>query len=131
MKYFLDIRTQLNEQLRCLDTRLDCQQSQLIEIQVTMKYFWISAKNICLQDVFKRRAEIELNYSRDLEKLSKLLTSRHKEQKLKVTFLISFIRLTLMGHNESYLEIIAASIRRILLLIWASFHLLKCHQHIN
>ena len=36
------------------------------------------------QDVFKRRAEIELNYSRDLEKLSKLLSSRHKEQKLKV-----------------------------------------------
>ena len=35
------------------------------------------------QDVFKRRAEIETNYSRDLEKLSKLLTSRHKEQKLK------------------------------------------------
>ena len=34
--------------------------------------------------MFKRRAEIELNYSRDLEKLSKLLTSRHKEQKLKV-----------------------------------------------
>ena len=35
------------------------------------------------QDVFKRRAEIETNYSRDLEKLSKLLLSRHKEQKLK------------------------------------------------
>merc|ERR1719282_669943 len=66
-KNILDIRTQLNEQLRCLDTRLECQQSQLLEIQ----------------DVFKRRAEIELNYSRDLEKLSKLLTSRHKEQKLK------------------------------------------------
>ena len=30
----LDIRTQLNEQLRCLDTRLECQQSQLLEIQV-------------------------------------------------------------------------------------------------
>ena len=35
------------------------------------------------QDVFKRRAEIETNYSRDLEKLSKLLSSRHKEQKPK------------------------------------------------
>ena len=31
----------------------------------------------------RRRAEIELNYSRDLEKLSKLVTSRHKEQKTK------------------------------------------------
>ena len=30
----LDIRTQLNEQLRCLDSRLECQQSQLVEIQV-------------------------------------------------------------------------------------------------
>ena len=33
-KNILDIRTQLNEQLRCLDTRLECQQSQLLEIQV-------------------------------------------------------------------------------------------------
>ena len=49
---------------------------------------------ILLQDVFKRRAEIELNYSRDLEKLSKLLTSRHKEQKLKVGIIL--IRLTVM-----------------------------------
>merc|ERR1719471_1335585 len=63
----LDIRTQLNEQLRCLDSRLECQQSQLTEIQ----------------DVFRRRAEIELNYSKDLDKLSKLLASRHKEQKFK------------------------------------------------
>jgi len=64
---FPDVRTQLNEQLRCLDARLECQQGQLTEIQ----------------DVFRRRAEIELNYSKDLDKLSKLLTSRHKEQKLK------------------------------------------------
>ena len=34
----LDIRTQLNEQLRCLDTRLECQQSQLLEIQVQTAY---------------------------------------------------------------------------------------------
>jgi len=64
---FPDVRTQLNEQLRCLDARLECQQGQLTEIQ----------------DVFRRRAEIEMNYSKDLDKLSKLLTSRHKEQKLK------------------------------------------------
>ena len=37
-KNILDIRTQLNEQLRCLDTRLECQQSQLLEIQVTEKW---------------------------------------------------------------------------------------------
>ena len=84
----LDIRTQLNEQLRCLDTRLECQQSQLLEIQVWAinRLFILSGTHLTwyVQDVFKRRAEIELNYSRDLEKLSKLLTSRHKEQKLKV-----------------------------------------------
>jgi SLIT-ROBO Rho GTPase activating protein len=40
-----------------LDARLGCQQCQL--------------------------TEIELSYSKDLDKLSKLLTSRHKEQKLK------------------------------------------------
>ena len=36
----------MNEQLRCLDGRLESQLSQVAEIQ----------------DVFKRRAEIELNY---------------------------------------------------------------------
>jgi hypothetical protein len=41
-----DIRIQLNDQLRCLDLRLESQQGLLAEIQ----------------DVFKRRAEIELNY---------------------------------------------------------------------
>ena len=71
MKYlrqaFADVRLQLNDQLRCLDSRLEAQQGQLVE----------------LQDIFRRRAEIELNYSRDLEKLGKLVTSRHKEQKTK------------------------------------------------
>ena len=61
------MRLQLNDQLRCLDSRLEAQQGQLVE----------------LQDIFRRRAEIELNYSRDLEKLGKLVTSRHKEQKTK------------------------------------------------
>jgi SLIT-ROBO Rho GTPase activating protein len=64
---FPDVRLQLNDQLRCLDSRLEAQQGQLVE----------------LQDIFRRRAEIELNYSRDLEKLGKLVTSRHKEQKTK------------------------------------------------
>ena len=58
---------QLNDQLRCLDSRLESQQGQLTEIQ----------------DIFRRRAEIELAYSRDLEKLAKLVTIRHKEQKQK------------------------------------------------
>ena len=66
-KYFLDIRVQLNDQLRCLDSRLESQQSQLVD----------------MQDIFKRRAEIEMTYSRDLEKLAKLVSMRHKEQKQK------------------------------------------------
>ena len=76
------MRLQLNDQLRCLDSRLEAQQGQLVE----------------LQDIFRRRAEIELNYSRDLEKLGKLVTSRHKEQKTKRevtnTILIIFIMTT-------------------------------------
>ena len=66
-KSFLDIRVQLNDQLRCLDSRLESQQSQLVDIQ----------------DIFRRRAEIELTYSRDMEKLAKLVTMRHKEQRQK------------------------------------------------
>jgi len=62
-----DIRIQLNDQLRCLDGRLESQQGIVTEIQ----------------DIFRRRAEIELNYSRDLDKLAKLLSNRHKEQKQK------------------------------------------------
>ncbi len=34
-----------------------------------------------LQDVFRRRAEIEASYSRELDKLAKYITNRNKEQK--------------------------------------------------
>ncbi len=56
---------QLNEQLKCLDGRLDAQLSLVSEFQ----------------DVFKRRAEIEAGYSRELDKLAKYLGSRSKEQR--------------------------------------------------
>merc|ERR1712071_189033 len=62
-----DIRTQLNEQLRCLDYRMETQISVVGE----------------LQDFFRRRAEVELDYSKNLDKLSKSLFQRHKEQKQK------------------------------------------------
>ncbi|XP_046457687.1 SLIT-ROBO Rho GTPase-activating protein 1-like isoform X5 [Daphnia pulex] len=62
-----DIRTQLNEQLRCLDYRMETQISVVGE----------------LQDFFRRRAEVELDYSKNLDKLSKSLSARHKEQKQK------------------------------------------------
>ena len=65
--FFTDIRLQLNEQLRCLDIRVDQQVSLIQE----------------LQDFFRRRGEVELDYSKSLEKLAKSLQLRHKEQKQK------------------------------------------------
>ena len=46
-------------------------------------YLYFDQYEELLTLTLRRRAEIELNYSRDLEKLSKLVTSRHKEQKTK------------------------------------------------
>ncbi|CAH1103499.1 unnamed protein product [Psylliodes chrysocephalus] len=64
---FPDIRLQLNEQLRCLDVRMEAQVALLTEIQ----------------DFFRRRGELELDYSKNLDKLAKTLLLRHKEQKQK------------------------------------------------
>ncbi|CAG9864812.1 unnamed protein product [Phyllotreta striolata] len=64
---FPDIRLQLNEQLRCLDVRMEQQVSLLTEIQ----------------DFFRKRGELELDYSKNLDKLAKTLLLRHKEQKQK------------------------------------------------
>ena len=66
-KYFSDIRSQLNEQMRCLDVRQDAHSGMLVE----------------LQDFFRRRAEVELDYSRNLDKLAKSIATRHKQEKLK------------------------------------------------
>ena len=57
----------MNEQLRCLDYRMETQISVVGE----------------LQDFFRRRAEVELDYSKNLDKLSKSLSARHKEQTQK------------------------------------------------
>ncbi|XP_059608914.1 SLIT-ROBO Rho GTPase-activating protein 1-like isoform X2 [Phlebotomus argentipes] len=64
---FPDIRLQLNEQLRCLDVRVEAQVSLIQE----------------LQDFFRRRSEVELDYSKNMDKLAKSLLLRHKEQKQK------------------------------------------------
>ncbi|XP_055693317.1 SLIT-ROBO Rho GTPase-activating protein 1-like isoform X3 [Lutzomyia longipalpis] len=64
---FNNIRLQLNEQLRCLDVRVESQVSLIQE----------------LQDFFRRRGELELDYSKSLEKMAKSLLLRHKEQKQK------------------------------------------------
>lgn len=63
----IDIRVQLNEHLRCLDGRVEAQVSLVSE----------------LQDFFRRRAEVEMDYSKGLDKLAKSLQLRHKEQKQK------------------------------------------------
>ncbi|XP_017781672.1 PREDICTED: SLIT-ROBO Rho GTPase-activating protein 1-like isoform X2 [Nicrophorus vespilloides] len=62
-----DIRLQLNDQLRCLDLRMEAQVALVTE----------------LQDFFRRRGELELDYSKNLDKLAKSLQLRHKEQKQK------------------------------------------------
>ncbi|KAI5692831.1 hypothetical protein M8J75_002013 [Diaphorina citri] len=62
-----DIRLQLNEQLRCLDLRMETQTAVIGE----------------LQDYFRKRAEVELDYSKSLDKLARSLQLRHKEQKQK------------------------------------------------
>lgn len=70
MKFFLlfaDIRLQLNEQLRCLDVRMESQVALVAE----------------LQDFFRRRAELELDYSKSLDKMARSIQLRHKEQKQK------------------------------------------------
>lgn len=70
---FADIRLQLNEQLRCLDVRMEAQVALVAE----------------LQDFFRRRAELELDYSKSLDKMARSIQLRHKEQKQKyVTMLL-------------------------------------------
>ena len=65
--FFPDIRVQLNDQLKCLDGRLETQQAIVNEFQ----------------DIFRRRAEIEASYSKDLDRLARLVSNRHKEHKQK------------------------------------------------
>ncbi|KAK8383019.1 hypothetical protein O3P69_011505 [Scylla paramamosain] len=64
---FPELRSQLNEQLRALDGRVDTQTALVGE----------------LQDWFRRRAELHQDYSFKLDKLAKSLQARHKEQKYK------------------------------------------------
>ena len=64
---FSDIRVQLNDQLKCLDNRLEIQQGIVSEFQ----------------DIFRRKAEIELSYSKELDKLAKTINNRNKEHKQK------------------------------------------------
>ncbi|XP_076035046.1 SLIT-ROBO Rho GTPase-activating protein 1-like isoform X5 [Oratosquilla oratoria] len=62
-----ELRSQLNEQLRALDGRVDTQVALTAE----------------LQDWFRRRAELHQDYASKLDKLAKSLHARHKEQRVK------------------------------------------------
>uniref|UniRef100_A0A914XTQ9 Uncharacterized protein n=1 Tax=Panagrolaimus superbus TaxID=310955 RepID=A0A914XTQ9_9BILA len=60
-----EIKSQLTEQVKCLEQRTDTQVSILNEIN----------------DFVKKRAEIELEYSKQLEKLTKSFMIKHKNEK--------------------------------------------------
>ena len=57
-----DIRQRLTDQLRSLDNRYDAQREQLQDFQ----------------EYFKQRAEVEMEYAKNLERLHERLTRRQK-----------------------------------------------------
>ena len=61
------VRQQLAEQLKCLDQRLETHVALVGEVQ----------------EFCRRRAEVELEYSRAMDKLVRQITARHKTDKLK------------------------------------------------
>ncbi|XP_053377967.1 SLIT-ROBO Rho GTPase-activating protein 1-like isoform X3 [Mercenaria mercenaria] len=62
-----DIRQQLSEQLKCLESRLETQMAMVQEVQ----------------EFYRRKADLEAEYSRNLEKLVKSTWARHKQEKQK------------------------------------------------
>lgn len=64
---FADIRQQLNEQLKCLDYKLETQCAMVQDIQ----------------EYFRRRADVESEYSKNLEKLVRTTTASCKAEKLR------------------------------------------------
>ncbi|BFZ08300.1 hypothetical protein BsWGS_11339 [Bradybaena similaris] len=62
-----DIRQQLSDQLKCLEIKLETEVSIVTE----------------LQEFFKRRAEVEQEYARNLDKLVKSMVTRQRAEKQK------------------------------------------------
>ena len=62
-----DIRGQLGEQVKCLDVRLEAHLGMLWE----------------LQEFYRRRAEVEVDYAKNLDRLVKQTMVRHKAEKQK------------------------------------------------
>jgi SLIT-ROBO Rho GTPase activating protein len=74
------LKSQLNDGIKCLEQRLDTQISILYE----------------LQDFFKKRAEVEAQYSRDLDKLTKQVLAKHKSEKTKQVNKLGIKKLNLL-----------------------------------
>lgn len=64
---FSDIRRQLNDQLGCLDFRMDSKLSLLTEFQ----------------EFFKKRGEVEYEYARSLERLCEKFERNTKQRNLR------------------------------------------------
>jgi SLIT-ROBO Rho GTPase activating protein len=60
-----EIRSQLSDQLRCLEQRTETQVSLLNEVH----------------EYFRRRAEIDAEHARQLDKLAKSIMQKHKNEK--------------------------------------------------
>jgi len=69
--FLLDIRLQLNEQLKSLEQRIETQISIVTEIQ----------------EYFRRRADVELDYAKNLDNLHKQISQKHRAQKARLIFL--------------------------------------------
>lgn len=70
--YALDVRSQINDQIKCLENRTDTQISILHEVN----------------DFLKKRAEIDLEYSKQLDKLVKSVMLKYKNEKQKFVFFV-------------------------------------------
>uniref|UniRef100_A0A183DN45 Rho-GAP domain-containing protein n=1 Tax=Gongylonema pulchrum TaxID=637853 RepID=A0A183DN45_9BILA len=64
---FAEIRSQLNEQLRCLETRTEAQTAILLE----------------LNEYYRRKAELDGEYGKQLEKLARSVMQKHKNERFK------------------------------------------------
>ena len=64
---FADIRSKLDQQLKCLEQKMESQCSMVMEAQ----------------EFFRKRAEIELDYSQKLDKLARVYLSKQKSESQK------------------------------------------------
>ena len=63
-----EVKHQLTEQLKCLDGRLE-------------NHFAMTAE---LAEFYQRRSEVEMEYSKNLEKIVKQILTKHKAERQKL-----------------------------------------------